>query len=281
MKLLIGADPELFVQGVKDGKFYSAHNMIEGTKYAPQKVDFGAHQVDGMALEFNINPAATVEEFTHHILAVKKSLHETIGMGRFNLCAFPSVKFSKSVWNKTPEVAKILGCIPDYNAWINGGLENPAPHNQGTLRTGAGHIHIGWGEDFEIKDKGHIEECVGLVQQLDLSVGLASLVWDKDYDRRKLYGKAGAFRPKTYGCEYRVLSNAWLQQDNLIKYVYDATVKASEDYFNGIHYIEHVNAQTIVSFINNGETNKRDEDGITKELLMMKDTFEFPVPWAA
>jgi hypothetical protein len=36
--------------------------------------------------------------------------------------------------------------------------------------------------------------------------------WDKDTERRKLYGKPGAFRPKPYGCEYRVLSNAWVDK---------------------------------------------------------------------
>jgi hypothetical protein len=36
--------------------------------------------------------------------------------------------------------------------------------------------------------------------------------WDKDKERRKLYGKPGAFRPKPYGCEYRVLSNAWVDK---------------------------------------------------------------------
>ena len=57
-QILVGCDPEVFV--AKGGKFISAHGMIPGTKKAPHKVERGAVQVDGMALEFNIDPAASL-----------------------------------------------------------------------------------------------------------------------------------------------------------------------------------------------------------------------------
>ncbi len=41
-------------------------------------------------------------------------------------------------------------------------------------------------------------------------------MYDKDTERRGMYGKAGAFRPKPYGVEYRTLSNAWLSNDERI-----------------------------------------------------------------
>ena len=52
MNILIGADPELFVK--KDGVVVSGHDLIQGTKADPFPVQDGAVQVDGMALEFNI-----------------------------------------------------------------------------------------------------------------------------------------------------------------------------------------------------------------------------------
>ncbi len=44
----------------------------------------------------------------------------------------------------------------------------------------------------------------------DLFLGLPSAGADKQGKRRELYGKAGRYRPTSYGIEYRVLSNYWL-----------------------------------------------------------------------
>jgi len=54
-QILVGCDPEYFVK--KNGIFQSAHGLIMGDKKNPQKVRNGAVQVDGMAVEFNIDPA--------------------------------------------------------------------------------------------------------------------------------------------------------------------------------------------------------------------------------
>lgn len=61
---------------------------------------------------------------------------------------------------------------------------------------------------------------------MDLHLGVPSLVLDKDTERRKLYGKAGAFRPKPYGVEYRTLSNFWIWSEENIKWAWDQTNKA-------------------------------------------------------
>jgi hypothetical protein len=75
--------------------------------------------------------------------------------------------------------------------------------------------------------------CITLVKQLDAYLGIPSLEWDKDTLRRRLYGKAGAFRPKPYGVEYRTLSNAWLKNEMLVRYVYRQTMRAIEDLMAG------------------------------------------------
>lgn len=61
MKLLVGADPELFVSD--NGKLVSCHGLLPGTKAEPHRVERGAVQVDGMAAEFNIDPAGDEETF--------------------------------------------------------------------------------------------------------------------------------------------------------------------------------------------------------------------------
>jgi hypothetical protein len=202
-----GCDPELFV--FKDGIPVSAEGLIPGTKSAPHKVEGGAVQVDGMAAEFNIEPATTFKDFNHNIELVMKQLTTMLPEGH-ELRAVPAVVFDKEIFDAAPEKAKELGCSPDYNAWT--GQVNPPPKSPDNpfLRTASGHIHIGWTEDADLSDPQHVMNCVDLVKQLDWYLGGWSVKVDTDPTRRSLYGKAGALRFKDYGVEYRVLSNFWI-----------------------------------------------------------------------
>lgn len=227
MQVLIGADPELFVK--KGRSWVSGHGLVPGTKDNPFKVDKGAVQVDGMALEFNIDPAESEVEFVDNVQKVMQKLRDMVP-GHV-LVAQPSVKFSKTTMSEAPEEALELGCDPDFNAYT--GRENPRPTPTEGLRTGAGHIHIGWGEGIDINHPVHKEACELLAKQLDYYLGMPSTIFDKDYKRRTVYGKAGAYRPKSYGMEYRTLSNAWLNSPELMSWVYKATVKAFNDLVDG------------------------------------------------
>lgn len=211
----VGADPEIFV--TKNGVLSSAYGLVDGTKERPTKVEQGAVQVDGMALEFNIDPATNKKEFGQNIAAVMEQLKQMVP--EYELLPAASVHFDKNYLDSQPEEAKELGCNPDYNAYT--GKENPAPNADTTLRTAAGHVHIGWTEGQNEFDPDHMDHCIMVVKELDISLGLMSVIIDKDKERRELYGKAGAFRPKSYGVEYRVLSNFWLKDKNLIDWVYD------------------------------------------------------------
>jgi len=67
-----------------------------------------------------------------------------------------------------------------------------------------------------------------VIQAMDYYLGVQSVLLDNGTLRRNLYGKAGAYRPKGYGCEYRTLSNFWIFKTDLIKWVYEGTQKALE-----------------------------------------------------
>lgn len=235
LPVLVGADPELFLQNPNSGEFISASDhsclaRIPGTKYEPFKVPHGAVQIDGTALEFNIDPATNVDEFIGYIKDVRKTLTEMVP--GYNVVAEPVARFEPTYFKfEVPSSAQELGCNPDYNGWTE--EVNPRPDSDGEpMRTGAGHIHIGWGEGFDVEDKNHFKLCCKVARQLDYYLGVYSLLWDKDCTRRKLYGKAGAFRPKTYGVEYRVLSNRWLQSDSLMRWVYNTVQCAMADAFD-------------------------------------------------
>lgn len=228
MDFLIGADPELFVK--KNGKFVSGYGLIKGDKQNPFPVANGAVQVDGMALEFNIDPANSKDMFVHNINSVMDQLKAMVP--EYEVIAQPTAEFTEEYMKAQPKEALELGCDPDYNAW-NGGEVNPKPDQDLPMRTGAGHIHIGWTEGENSHDAIHLGNCMEIVKQLDYFLGVPSLLLDKDEKRRRMYGNAGAFRPKSYGVEYRVLSNFWLKSPELISWVYDTTLKALNSLLDG------------------------------------------------
>lgn len=211
-ELTFGCDPELFLRSKKTGEFVSAHGVIPGSKKEPFKVKNGAVQVDGMAVEFNIDPVKTGEEFAFSVKSVLAQLSEMVGPN-LELVAKPTVHFSDEVFAAQPPEALELGCEPDYNAYT--GEQNTPPNSAAKFRTGAGHIHIGWCEDVVVDDPEHVQVCRIVVQQLDYYLGVVSHQWDDDKDRRQLYGAKGAYRVKPYGVEYRPLSNAWLNLPEL------------------------------------------------------------------
>lgn len=231
MEILIGADPEVFVRNRLG--FMSGHDLIPGTKENPYVVDGGAVQVDGTALEFNIDPAKTRVEFVGSVVHVFNQL-EQMAQAKdpsIRLIATPVADFDPQVFMAIPDEAKKLGCNPDFNAWT--GDANPTPVGDRPFRTGSGHVHVGWCSGADCGDIGHLELCQRVVRQLDYYLGIYSLLWDKDNRRRELYGKAGAYRPKAYGLEYRVLSNRWLASPELTGWVYDTTRRALSDLMDG------------------------------------------------
>lgn len=233
--VLIGCDPEVFVLNKWNNKITSAHGLLNGTKMQPEIVDRGAIQIDGMALEFNIIPAATLKEFLTNIDVVMKSLKERIQAKNpsFDFAIQPVATFSQSDMDMVPEENRILGCEPDYNAYT--GKENHPPNDKRLFRTGAGHIHIGWTNNEKPHQQEHFHDCQVVTKQLDSTLFSISELWDNDRVRRTMYGAKGAFRPKHYGVEYRVLSNRWLLTKKLQAWIYLATKRSMQLLEDGFH----------------------------------------------
>lgn len=224
----VGADPELFVFDA-DGNPTSAYAAgIPGSKFDPFPVDKGAVQRDGLAAEFNINPAKTFEEFEDNITSVMSDLRKMLPKG-WKAKTVPSVTFSEDVFITLPESDKVLGCTSDFNAWTGEMNDVPDVSDTPFLRCAGGHLHFGWTDNVDLSDVQHIANCNDLVKQLDWYLGAWSVTKDSDANRRKLYGKAGACRYKPYGVEYRVLSNFWVDDSSLRLEVWNRSVKAIED----------------------------------------------------
>lgn len=219
MKIMLGSDPELFIINGR-GSFRCADGLIPGTKKEPHRVEGGTVQVDGFAAEIGVDPCSTKEEWISRHRQVIRQLQGMLPE-RYRLVATPKAKFTEHHFRQQSEEARQLGCEPDLNAYTLS--ENKVPEGAGErpFRTAGGHVHISFCQGADVKDPAHIQRCATLVKQLDFFLGQASVLWDSDGDRRAVYGRAGAFRPKSYGLEYRTLSNQWLRTDQLMSLVYD------------------------------------------------------------
>lgn len=248
MEILIGADPEIFVYDIVKNCFLSGEGLIPGTKHEPFKVDKGAIQVDGVALEFNIDPARTAKEFVGNVIHVYDRLKERIYKAGSSLVlrASPVADFDPEYFEKNVSFeAKILGCDPDFNAYT--GQANLPPQGERPFRTASGHIHIGWTSEIEFTNPFHMGMCQALSKHLDIYLALPSRLWDTDSRRRELYGQLGAFRPKHYGLEYRVLSNVWIRDMLLMEFVYSSARLCVDRFFAAelpeppdYNYINHI-----------------------------------------
>lgn len=210
MHPLVGADPEVFLK--RDDHIVSAIGLVGGSKEHPMPCLKGALQEDNVLAEFNIDPAKTEEEFIDNIKTVMQEL-----VNKVTPCVIevkPSHVFELEDLIAGGPQAMMSGCDPDFDCWT---LKQNSikPYTSG-LRAGGGHIHVGL--------DGIAPHLIARV--MDLRVGAASVQYDNDLERRKLYGKSGAYRPKAYGAEYRSLSNAWLKTDNTMRWVYNATIEA-------------------------------------------------------
>lgn len=218
MKVTCGADPEAFLIDIH-GVLRSSIGKIGGSKHFPMPLPLGegyAVQEDNVALEFNIPPAESSQQFVKSIRAtlvlLSDSVHERFNYTISNLSAasFPEEELQN-------QAALEFGCDPDYNAWTK--TRNPKPKAaDSTLRSCGGHIHIGYDKSVYLPED--------VIKSADLHLGVPSVLMDKGEKRKLLYGKPGAFREKPYGVEYRVLSNFWIFSDPLIKWAWDNTVRA-------------------------------------------------------
>jgi hypothetical protein len=271
----IGADPELFVVDSK-GSFRSAHDLVPGMKAQPFRVQAGAIQPDGTSAEFNIDPAQTAAEFSNNIRSVLTDLAKVVAEKApdCSLRVSPVAMFEAEYFKSLPVEALAFGCTPDYNAWTDGKMTK-FPGTTEPFRTGAGHIHVGWSENEDVADPAHVFDCIETVKQLDAVLYPMSLLWDKDRKRRTLYGLMGSFRPKSYGVEYRPLSNAWVADPDLHKWIFLATTRAMQLLDGGCALWKDADlGQAHLGTLRSGKDLLRSELKIHHDILV--EEFKFP-----
>lgn len=264
---IIGADIELFLKNETTNEIMSAEGFIEGTKEQPFIFDtankFFATSLDNVMCEFGIPPAKTADEFYANIQKSIGYINHNLPPG---LCtvALPSANLHER-WLQSVS-STTFGCEPDFNAYT---LKTNVFEfgNDPTLRSAGGHIHIGMDNPppyFVHFYKTH-EDHVQIVKALDLFLGIPSVILEPDNKRKLLYGKAGCYRPKPYGVEYRTLSNYYVNSEGAIKWVYGAAMNAIE-WLNEGNSISDTMGKTIETVINTN--NKKAAEKIIKSFKL-------------
>lgn len=243
-----GSDPELFIFNNKTKKVISAIDKIPGYKDDPYTEGlpegFGL-QTDNILAEFNIPPVDNVDDFIHHIEFMKdfikakvKELNENFDI----LCQASSKVPAKEL--KHPQ-AREFGCDPDYCIYSTG-PNAVTGATRTTLRSSGFHLHVGY-------PNNNIDTSLQMLRYVDAFVGIPSIIYDTDSERRKLYGKAGCFRLCKYGFEYRTLSSYWIANPSRLKFIWNQLIYALYAYEREYDLPNPIEIQEI---INNNDIDK-------------------------
>lgn len=217
----VGTDVEFFL--IKDGTIIPSQGVIPGTKAKPYKLSVGLTHRDNVLCEIAMEPGATAKEFSDNLRKVMTALRKEIldPMGVLPHIVPSYILQEEQLYH--PE-AQTVGCDADYDCYS--AHPNPAPSLilAGNFRCGAAHIHASF------DDVNPYRQLIA-ARSMDLFVGLGSVHLDsKGVERKqKLYGKAGAFRRKPYGIEYRVPSNWWVSNPLHHLWIFDHTKAAIEN----------------------------------------------------
>jgi len=213
MNFSLGADPEFMI--VKDGEYKSVIGIIQGTVDNRIKIRGHEFYYDNVLAECAIKPSYSKEEAVSNF---KECLQLFAEMAHpFQIVPQAAQHYDRNQLQH-PE-AKTVNCDPEFCPYamsmVNGPVEEIL---YGTLRTCGGHIHLG----HETLTEGN--NGILAMYMMDLFLGVPSLWLDKDPTsgtRREMYGAAGRYRAKSYGMEYRSLSNFWLQSPRFVEFIYD------------------------------------------------------------
>lgn len=235
MSFTIGCDPEFFLK--LNNKHVSAVGLIGGSKDFPRPLEKEGFAIleDNVSVEFNVAPAHNHEEFIQNIQYVMNNLKEMLPQYEFSQSA--AVVFDPQ--ELAHPQALEFGCEPDFNAWTKRINPRPKATDQ-NLRSAGGHVHIGHDNNLD---------PIEVIRAMDVFAGVPATKLDLDIKRRQLYGKAGCHRIKSYGCEYRTLSNFWIFDPAMIKWVFEQTQKAVQFVKDG-HRVDEKYADAIQACIN-------------------------------
>lgn len=215
-RLTLGADPEMFIRaGVK---------LIPAFEFLPPKESGSLMYWDGFQAEWKYN-----FEGNHCSNNLVKYTRESLmELNRRAKMFNPKAKLALESVVRVPQITLqkahpmhvALGCEPSFNIYKLKGT--PVEDTRKLLyRFAGGHMHFGgWTQKPKYE---------AIVKTLDMILGVWSVGATQHMDdpiRRQYYGLPGEFRTPvypdgSYGVEYRVLSNFWLESPAVMQLTWD------------------------------------------------------------
>lgn len=214
MSFSFGTDTEFFL---RDGlRYVSAIGVLKNTR--EKRLNKQGHQYfyDNVLAECAVASGETKAETIENIGNALKIYAELVAPLKLDPRA--AVVFPDSELQH--EDARNAGCNKEWCVYTRKNIPIPSDLMKQSMRTAGGHIHLG-AKDGPLQDQIHQSF---IIYMLDLFLAVPSLFIDKDLTsavRRCMYGKAGSYRQKEYGIEYRPLSPFWLTCPAFVDLTYD------------------------------------------------------------
>ena len=192
----LGSDPEFFFVD-------SAGDVVPSHKVIPRSSSDVVP--DGFQGELNPSSDTCRQRAASYIFQALSNAYDYAHMKGLDVCLDVGKVVKDEVFANTPLSIRRFGCNPTVSAYPEK-IRKPTGVRT-KFRSAGGHIHIGYNK-YMIKDEDE------LAKVMDIVAGNTAVLIDRDEDniqRRKIYGRAGEYRSKSYGIEYRTLSNFWLK----------------------------------------------------------------------
>ena len=234
----LGCDPEFFFEGAR-GKTTGAEKVLPeaGLVYPPGTtgkrdgdytscggVAASKIVIDGVQAELNPRPNTCRANLANEISACFRQLHKELEKNgsKIGVSFKPLVNITQKELDSLSEKSKTFGCAPSTNLYQHAESKITVDPKKYRKRSAGGHIHLGAVGGYGDGVKNALANVDEMVYMLDIIVGNTSVLLDRNpnnVERRKVYGRAGEYRSKSYGIEYRTLSNYWLQSYQLMSFV--------------------------------------------------------------
>ena len=248
MTTTIGFDPEFFVAQKGYRTPIPVCGLIGGTKAAPKSLPMDGYfyHEDNVVAELGVPPASDPYEACEVLTTGMNLLNAKLKEKGLRKIYHAEYEFSPEQLN-TPQ-AREFGCDPDYDAYTGGVKPRRGVPDFGAYRFAGGHIHL-----------GGTFNCPAFVVALlcDLALATRGYINDDNLRRREWYGRAGSFRVKDYGIEYRTLDSMWTKYDDVrystvqrAYYIADWCTKTSAVDIKRV--VDSVNWVVVRDYINSG-----------------------------